>query len=270
MFHGVLLWNIVPGQMFHLEKEAGMAQRMLGESGYHHVAIRSAGQIALFEDDGDRRHFLRLLREARDEAGVRIIAWVLMTDHVHILVDVRDQADALSRFMYLIDKNYARYFNYKTGRSGHLFQGRFWNKPIKTDAQLIATVHYIHMNPENAGLGPMRSYRWSSFQEYAGKRWVVDTEVVLGIFGSFEAFDAYAGSPKDVVKRFTRGKYQDEDVLALALELSGRASSNDLRALPREERNRTIVLLKSEGVPQRMIARTMGIGLGTVSRILSS
>ena len=246
-----------------------MTRRQLSETGWYHVTIRSAGQIALFEDDADRKKYLSLLKVARDKTGTRIIAWMLMTDHVHLIVDVGENPQTISGFMHLIDLPYSRYFNAKTGRSGTLFQGNYWSKPILTEAQLVATVHYVHMNPERAGLATMRSYRWSSYREYAGTHWVVDTAPVIEMFGSFEAFDAYEGSPKDVVRKTTNTSLQDGDVLELAMGLSGATSSDDLRKLPIEKRNELIVALSARGASSRKIARTLGIGHMTVNRVLA-
>ena len=246
-----------------------MAQRIAGETGYYHAVTRTAGQIALFEDDDDRRTYLRIMRSARDETDVSIIAWVLMTDHVHLVLDSHQSIDALRRFMYLLNKTYARYFNVKTDRTGHLFQGNFWSKPISNERQLIATVYYIHQNPETAGIMPFRDYRWSSYQEYAGKHWVVDTKTVLDIFGSFEAFDAYRGSPDDVI-RPANARRTDEEVLALALQVSSCSTSGELRTLPTGERNRVVRILHGQGIGARAISRAFGIGASTVSRIVKS
>ena len=76
-----------------------MPRRSLSESGYYHVVVRSAGKVALFEDDADRRCYLRLLKEAREKTGARIIAWVLMTNHVHLVVDFGESSSAISAFM---------------------------------------------------------------------------------------------------------------------------------------------------------------------------
>lgn len=127
------------------------------------------------------------------------------------------------------------------------------------------------MNPEVAGIARMRTYHWSSYQEYAGMHWVVDTTTVLGLFSSFEAFDAYTGSDRDVVSRTNKpGKNQDGDVLNRALELSGLMTSSELRSLPKPKRNELINLLAAEGVSIRKLARTFGIGASTVSRVLKA
>ena len=259
-------WN--PCTIIKMKREI-MPRRELSATGWYHVTIRSAGQIALFEDDADRRKYLSLLKCARDKIGTRIIAWMLMTDHVHLIIDVGENPQTISEFMHLIDLPYSKYFNEKTGRSGTLFQGNFWSKPILTEAQLVATVHYVHMNPERAGLSPMRSYRWSSYREYAGTHWVVDTTPVLEVFGGFEAFDAYEGSPKDVVRKGMNAPQQDEDVLAAAMKLAGTQSSDELRRLPVDKRNELIRTLAAEGASTRKIARAFGIGHMTVSRILT-
>ena len=244
-----------------------MPRRELSTTGYYHITSRSAGKIALFEGDDDRRYYLRLLKAARDEVNVVVIAWVLMTDHVHLVVDTGSHPESISVFMHVINSRYTRYFNSRTGRTGTLFQGRFWSKPIADDSQLMATVHYVHMNPEEAGMAPMRSYRWSSYQEYLGKQWVVDTSAILGLFGSFEAFDSYTGSPKRVVRRSTP-ENRDEAMTKRALELAEVASTDDLRSLPPRRRDEVIVLLANNGASTREIARVMGIGSSTVSRIL--
>lgn len=245
-----------------------MARRVASESGYYHVVTRSAGQIALFEDDGDRRKYLKLLKAARDAAGVRIIAWVLMTDHVHLVVDCGETPSAVSDFMASLNCAYSKYFNAKTGRTGTLFQGKFWSKPIRNDAQLVATVYYIHMNPQAAGIAPMRAYHWSSYQEYAGTHWVVDTSTLLDYFGGFRAFDTYEGARENVVCEPKEDDLQDADVLAYALGLAGVKTSNELRTLPRKRRDELIRTLHSRGVRGKVIARTFGVGAATVSRVL--
>lgn len=245
-----------------------MPRRALSISGYYHVCMRSAGQIALFEDDGDRRRFLTLLKSVRDKISARVIAWVLMTDHVHLVLDFGESPEGVSGFMRELLRGYSRYYNTKTGRAGTLFEGRFWSKPIIDDAQLVSTVHYIHMNPETAGMARMRAYHWSSYQEYAGRHWVVDTATVLGLFGSFERFDRYEGSPKDVVRDLRRKGMQDGAVLSRALAVTGTATSDELRSLPIDGRNHAIRQLKADGASVRQIARVFGIGVGTVSRAL--
>ena len=245
-----------------------MPRRTLSETGYYHVTSRSAGQIALFENDEDRRHYLRLLKAAKKEASISVLSWVLMTDHVHLVIDTGDDPTSISSFMHAINSRYTRYFNAKTGRTGTLFQGRFWSKPIENDAQLIATVYYVHMNPETANMAPMRSYRWSSYQEYVGKHWVVDTKTILDLFGSFEAFDAYEGSPKDVVKRGSVNR--DEVILDKALQIAGVSSSAELRSLSIGQRNDVVRHLARTGASTREISRALGIGASTVSRIVNA
>lgn len=249
-----------------------MAKRELSTSGYYHVVSRTAGQVALFEDDQDRRRYLHLLKDSCVGSGARVIAWVLMTNHVHLVLDFGETPGQISSFMRQVNHSYSRYFNAKTGRSGTLFQGEFWSRPIDRDAQLIATVHYVHMNPEAAGLAPMREYRWSSYREYAGTHWMVDTSVILGIFGSFEAFDSYTGSPSDVVMDKAEGPCgqhpQDADVLAYCMRLTGAVSSAELRTLPLTRRDSLIRMLSNDGVSGPKIARALGIGPTTVYRIL--
>lgn len=252
-----------------------MARRRLSETGYYHITTRGAGQIALFEDDADRLKYLELLRSARDATGASIIAWVLMTDHVHLVADFVDSPASVSEFMWQIDAPYTRYFNARTGRVGTLFQGRFWSKPIIYDEQLLATVHCVHMNPEAARLAPMREYPWSSYREYAGDAVsspIVEPSAMIDLYGSFETFDGYVGSPGDVVRDPDGSpldeKVHDQAVLAQAIRLAGVTTSSELRALARPQRDKVIHELSRHHIQGSRIARAMGIGRWTVSRVL--
>ena len=137
--------------------------RAIGESGFYHVVMRGVGKQVLFEDGQDRDGFLRRLRETCGELGVKIVAWCLMSNHVHLLL--RGDMDAISRAMRRVESAYASRFNARHGRTGTLFQGRFTSVPVESDEQLCAAVRYIHLNPVKAGEpidGP-----WSSYAEYA-------------------------------------------------------------------------------------------------------
>lgn len=242
--------------------------RELSESGLYHVTQRGNAHGIIFETDEDRRTFLRIVKRYQEELGFRVLAWCLMDDHVHIVLDIAD-AD-ISSTMQHIEAAYVTYFNKRTRREGHLFQGPFRSKPIKTDAQLIATIHYVFRNPESAGICSMDTYHWSSFQECLGKRYLTDVDTVLEIFGGVEGIRLYQGDPSDIVHaEGGRRGMSDTEALALAQDLYGECVSNILRTGKREERDAVIRGLSANGVPERQIARLAGLGRHTVSQIIS-
>ncbi len=111
---------------------------------------RGNNSQAIFLDDVDRYRYLSILSEVCKKAEWNRLAYCLMGNHLHLLIET--PLPNLSEGMHKLQGNYARRFNYRHGRSGHLFQERFGCKLIQSDRQLVATTGYIEMNPVEAGL----------------------------------------------------------------------------------------------------------------------
>jgi putative transposase len=114
-----------------------------------------------FSAEEDRATYLRLLRENLAESEVRVLGWCLMTNHVHlVLVPARE--DSLSTLLRRVHGRYAQYYNARWGRTGHLWQSRFFGCVLASD-HLWAALAYVERNPVRAGLVQKAAeYRWSS------------------------------------------------------------------------------------------------------------
>ena len=133
----------------------------------YHVMNRGNRKGFIFEDDHDRRRFLRTLVEKHDVHGVKIAAGTLMRNHFHLAVVTPN--GNLSEFMERLQGEYARYFNRRHGYVGHLFQSRFRHVQIESDAHLLTALCYLFMNPVTAGLVEhLEDYKWSSYAAAAG------------------------------------------------------------------------------------------------------
>jgi REP-associated tyrosine transposase len=129
--------------------------------GVFHVYARGNDKRVIFVDDVDRRIYLRTLRSAVEDCEWRLLAYCLMENHVHLLIETPNAN--LGDGMRWLHGTYAGQFNKRHDRSGHLFQGRYGAKRIKTDAQLWTAVAYIAMNPVEAQLCRLADdWPWSS------------------------------------------------------------------------------------------------------------
>ncbi|MBI2450620.1 MAG: transposase [Candidatus Nealsonbacteria bacterium] len=184
----------------------------LVNSEIYHIVIRTVEDLKLFRDDHD---FLRMIHDLfafndtvpvssyfrRDkvtgtfpatfmkrkrEVLVEILAFCLMSNHVHLLVrQLKD--DGISNFMRKIGAGYSAYYNQKYKRAGHVFQGRYKIVHITNDNQLKTIFVYIHTNPvaiiyphwKEEGIGIkylgkviqfIEEYRWSSYSDYLGNK----------------------------------------------------------------------------------------------------
>jgi len=131
------------------------------------VIARGCRGAPIYYDDGDYKSFLRLLEENSSQLNARIHAYCLMTTHFHLVVEVGSVP--LSKLMHAVLHRHASCINRTYGFHGHLFGDRFWSKPCDSDAQALATVGYIHLNPCRAGITqyPER-YPWSTHRAYLG------------------------------------------------------------------------------------------------------
>lgn len=132
-----------------------------------HIVQRGNNRQPCFRDDTDRRRYLADLEEALHAYDIELHAWVLMSNHVHLLATPR--ADhGVSRMMQKLGARYVRWFNDRHQRSGTLWEGRFRASLVETDSYLLACMRYIELNPVRANMvrDPGR-YRWSSFSANA-------------------------------------------------------------------------------------------------------
>ncbi len=134
----------------------------------HHLIQRGAGRQPVFLDDDDRQRFLRHVKEGARQFTVAIHAYVLMSNHFHLLVTPAE-ANGLARMMQWVGRHYVPYFNLKHGRSGTLWQGRYRTAVIDSERYLLLCSRYIELNPVRAGIvAAPADYGWSSYRHHAG------------------------------------------------------------------------------------------------------
>jgi len=132
-----------------------------------HVVQRGNNRMRTFHTDADRAFYRSVLLAARDRTSCEVHAYVLMPNHAHLLMTPGDSRD-LARFMQILGSRYVRYFNARHGRTGTLWEGRFWSSLIDSERYVLACSRYIDLNPVRAGIARMPGeYRWSSFGHLA-------------------------------------------------------------------------------------------------------
>jgi len=136
----------------------------------YHVLNRANARMTLFEDDGDYLAFQRVLAEACDRVGMRLLAYCVMPNHWHLVVWPRGNGD-LSRFMnWLTLTHTQRWHRHRNSvGNGHVYQGRFKSFPIETSEYLLTVCRYVERNPVRAGLVTRaEQWQWSSVASSKG------------------------------------------------------------------------------------------------------
>jgi putative transposase len=154
------------------------------EGAFYHVITRGNQKQKIFKDKEDFLKYLEILSDYKKLYAYFLYAYILMSNHVHILIEIRKTP--LSKILQGINQRYTAYFNRRYKTVGHLFQGRYKAILCDRDEYLLSLIKYIHFNPVRAKIVKFPDeYPWSSHHSYIKKREKtdgVDTEQVLRMF----------------------------------------------------------------------------------------
>ena len=136
----------------------------------HHIVQRGHNRQVVFADPSDCQYYLATLAEFKVVYGLKIYAFCLMTNHVHLLVRPSEEASGMAALMKRLAERQTRYRNKMEGRSGTLWESRYKSSPVQTDRYLLACKRYIELNPVRARVvSNPASYPWSSYSGSIGK-----------------------------------------------------------------------------------------------------
>lgn len=153
---------------------------------FYHVMLRGNNRKNIFLKKNDYQLFIEILANAADLYNFKVHLYCLMTNHIHIVIEVSDIP--ISRIMQTVSSRYAKTHNEKYNKIGHLFQGRFKSKLIASDHYLIELCYYIHMNPIKAKICKLLDeYSWSShhvYKERKNSNWMM-TDYICKIISNY-------------------------------------------------------------------------------------
>jgi len=141
------------------------------------ITCRGEHNENIFNDREDYKMFLELMKKYQGQYGIKVFAFCLMPDHLHLLIEIekqqeeQDQVSArsqnISDFMHDLNNNYTKYFNNRYIRKGHLFMERFKSALIEKESSLLKMTAYLHLNPQRSGvIADSKDYPYSSYQLY--------------------------------------------------------------------------------------------------------
>jgi putative transposase len=133
------------------------------------VVQRGHNRQVVFVAVPDYLRYLDALAEFKTEFGIKVYAYCLMTNHVHLLVGLGEEVSGLGRLMKRVAGRQTRYHNALEGRTGTLWKSRYKSSPVDSDAYLLACVRYIELNPVRARMVEApEQYPWSSARHHLG------------------------------------------------------------------------------------------------------
>lgn len=167
--------------------------------GYYHVISRGLERRFIFETDVDKNDFLVRLGKGLSRTNTRCLAWALMSNHFHLLIQVSDVP--LARLMASVLSGYANCYNRRHTRCGYVYQNRYKSILIEADSYFKELVRYIHLNPVRAGmvdgLAELDSYAWTGHAGMLGKH-------LQGWHSTHETLQFFGDSPGRARRAYIR------------------------------------------------------------------
>ncbi|TBR23754.1 transposase [bacterium] len=162
----------------------GRLPRLHEPNAIYHVYCRGNNGADIFLSDEDRLLLLGILNDVKQKTGARVLLLCLMGNHFHLLIRVGHVP--ISRIMQRLLGRYARGFNARAEKLGHVFQARFKAKLVKDESYLITLFTYIHNNPVKEGwVQNLADWVWSSHHQIVGpiRSVVLDVDETLSLLG---------------------------------------------------------------------------------------
>lgn len=245
--------------------------RRKSHSGTYHCMMRGINKQDIFLEEKDYLEFQNILKKTQKEFLYQLYSYVLMPNHIHLEIKVENQN--LSQSVHSILTIYAKYFNRKYDRTGHVFENRFLSKNVENSSYLLNLVRYIHQNPLKARISKMEQYKWSSYQEYFKKEkiekenQICNTKEVLRLFSKDkeQVLQEFLNFNKEVVtfqesdellEYEMKNKLTDEEVIYFMKEKLGIVNVQEIQKYKVNYRNEIIYKLKMmKGITQPQIVR---------------
>lgn len=135
------------------------------KTSFFHVMTQGINKSYIFDNPKDIKYYINIIYKLKQEHKIKIIAYCIMNNHAHILIEAED-IKMLSKYMQRLNTKYAKYYNTKYKRVGYVFRNRYKSEGIYSKKQLYNCMKYIYDNPVKAGICKIASdYPYSNYQK---------------------------------------------------------------------------------------------------------
>ena len=139
------------------------------ETTFFHIMTQGINKGFIFDNPTDIKYYINTMFKLAQEHQVRIIAYCIMNNHTHMLLETKDLKE-LSKYMQRLNMKYGRYYNKKYNRVGYVFRDRYKSEGIYSEKHLNSCIRYIYNNPVEAGIcSHAKEYPYSNYKEILDK-----------------------------------------------------------------------------------------------------
>jgi len=224
--------------------------RLSSSLGIYHVVYRGINKQRIFEDNEDYEKFLSILRKYQPICGYKLIAYCLMSNHIHLLIKPGEVP--LPRIFQRIIPSFVYWYNKKYQRVGSLFQARFKSRPVNNRSQLLIVTRYIHQNPVKAND-------------------LIDSELVLSEVSKKDFIDFNCEKNSDLCLDIEEEipRLSDEIATNIMQRLSGCRNVTEFQSLDIDRRDNVLCSMRKAHISMKQASRITGISYGVIRKALA-
>lgn len=240
--------------------------REKSSTGIYHIMSRGIDKRNIFLTEEDYSVFLNCVKRAKEKGEFSLLAYCLMTNHVHLLI--KEGSEDIGNSVSRINVAYAHYHNRRYDRTGHLFQNRYRSETVNDENYLLVVTRYIHQNPLKAGLvNDIFHYQWSSYKDFfTDKRTIIDRDLTMAYFSTKDYFVRFHHEENDdkCLDYIVRKTFKDAELRGIIEDI---IEIEKLHEMKNESRNKFIRRIKTEtGASIRQLERVLCLGRNIIQR----
>lgn len=248
------------------------------ENGIYHCILRGINKQDIFFDNQDYFKFLKILKKSKQLFQFKLYSYILMPNHIHL--EFKDEKNLLSETMHNIAISYAKYFNLKYKRIGHVFENRYKSKIVGSDDYILNLLRYIHQNPQKALICATEEYKWSSYKEYIHIANIVDTEEILNMFDEdkyqsiqkfieFNKKEYKMNTSSELLEYEMKTSLTDNELIEFIKKELNIENIQDIQKYSKLNRDKLLNEIKSiEGWTHKQLSRVLGINIRILQRAI--
>lgn len=163
--------------------------RKNSQSCFYHVIVQGINKEYIFDKEEYIRKYKEFIIKKLEGSPINILAYCIMNNHAHLLI-YSESSEILGKYMQRVNTAFSRFYNNFNKRVGYVFRNRYYSQDILTQKQLYNCLRYIHNNPVKACITKtMKEYKHSSYNEFLGKKEIINEESILLLFGVTKNFE---------------------------------------------------------------------------------
>lgn len=235
-------------------------------SSFLHIMVQGINKEDIFKNDFYKNLYLKLINENIEESNLKILAYTIMSNHAHILLNY-SKIENVSEFMHKVNQNFAQIYNKMENRVGYVFRGRYRCEQIKDEAHLYNVLAYIHFNPYKAKIvNRLSEYKFTSYNDYINGN--IEKEKIYMIFKTYDYKDIFKKLHKEYFNKYLEKEKNKRSYNEVIKEFKDKNKINSIELIVKENNLLIQLILELENntnLNDKQITELLKIGKNRIT-----